>query len=195
MAIRDGLLALLSEEPKHGYQLKAEFEARTGAVWPLNVGQVYTTLDRLERDGLVVSLPDAEGESERRRRYQLTAAGRDEQQLWFLAPPAANEAPPRDGLVMKVLLAAHIVGVDPMEVIRTQRTARVAQLQRHRRDQRDAATTAASDGISARLVADALAIQIESEVRWLDLCEERLAQEAHRTAAHTAAVPQRRSRR
>ena len=50
MSIRHALLALLSEGPKYGLQLRQEFEAGTGEVWPLNVGQVYTTLQRLERD-------------------------------------------------------------------------------------------------------------------------------------------------
>ena len=60
MSIRHALLALLSEGPKYGLQLRQEFEARTGEVWPLNVGQVYTTLQRLERDGLVESDDSAE---------------------------------------------------------------------------------------------------------------------------------------
>ncbi len=55
MSVRHALLALLSEGPKYGLQLREEFEARTGEVWRLNVGQVYTTLQRLERDGLVES--------------------------------------------------------------------------------------------------------------------------------------------
>jgi DNA-binding PadR family transcriptional regulator len=49
MSVREGLLALLAEGPRNGHQLKIEFEAVTGGVWPLNVGQVYTTLDRLAR--------------------------------------------------------------------------------------------------------------------------------------------------
>src|SRR5690606_37932644 len=53
MAVREGLMALLVDEPRHGYQLKTAFEAATGGVWRLNVGQVYSTLDRLHRDGLV----------------------------------------------------------------------------------------------------------------------------------------------
>ena len=53
MSVPHALLALLSEGSKYGMRLQNEFEARTGAVWPLNVGQVYTTLQRLERDGLV----------------------------------------------------------------------------------------------------------------------------------------------
>ncbi|MDQ6696197.1 MAG: PadR family transcriptional regulator [Actinomycetota bacterium] len=185
MAIREGLLALLSEQPKYGYQLKAEFEARTGAVWPLNVGQVYTTLDRLERDGFVVGAQEADPEPQRRRRYQLTASGRHAQESWFAAS-TASEVPPRDGLVMKVLLAVHITGIDAMAVIRVQRTARVERLQVQRRRQRDAAA-AGSDGLGERLVADALAIHLESEVRWLDLCEERLVQDG-RAASHTDAA-------
>lgn len=185
MAIREGLLALLSERPKYGYQLKAEFEARTGAVWPLNVGQVYTTLDRLERDGLVASVEEGDSEPQRRQRYQLTASGRHEQESWFAAS-AGSDVPPRDGLVMKVLLAVHIVGIDAMAVIRVQRTARVERLQVQRRRQREAAA-AGSDGLGERLVADALAIRLESEVRWLDLCEERLVQDG-RTASKTDAV-------
>src|SRR5579862_6222018 len=56
MSVRHALLALLSEGPKYGLQLREEFEANTGQVWPLNVGQVYTTLQRLERDGLVMKV-------------------------------------------------------------------------------------------------------------------------------------------
>ncbi len=67
MSVRHALLALLSEGPKYGLQLREEFEARTGEVWPLNVGQVYTTLQRLERDGLVES-DDAAQDGRRRHR-------------------------------------------------------------------------------------------------------------------------------
>ena len=70
MAVREGLLALLNEGPRHGYQLKTEFEAATGGVWPLNVGQVYTTLDRLERDGLV-----GIAESGGQKVYSITSDG------------------------------------------------------------------------------------------------------------------------
>ena len=71
MSVPHALLALLSEGPKYGLRLQAEFEARTGEVWPLNVGQVYTTLQRLERDELVET---DDGEAERsQKRYRITA--------------------------------------------------------------------------------------------------------------------------
>ena len=76
MSVRHALLALLSEGPKYGLQLRQEFEARTGEVWPLNVGQVYTTLQRLERDGLVES-DDGERGRARRRRFRITDDGRE----------------------------------------------------------------------------------------------------------------------
>ena len=66
MTVRHALLALLSEGPKYGLQLRQEFEARTGGVWPLNVGQVYTTLQRLERDGQVVAASGTVPETVRR---------------------------------------------------------------------------------------------------------------------------------
>jgi DNA-binding PadR family transcriptional regulator len=75
VSVPQALLALLSEGPKHGLRLQKEFEARTGEVWPLNVGQVYTTLQRLERDGLVET---DDGASERsRKRYRITSRGGD----------------------------------------------------------------------------------------------------------------------
>lgn len=172
MGVREGLLVLLSEEPKHGYQLKGEFEDRTGAAWSLNVGQVYTTLDRLTRSGLV--RPDGEGDDgdDRRKRYAVTDQGREELRRWF-ATPAAATAPPREELLVKVLLAVGAPGVDALEVIGIQRDALVEQLQEHRARQRSAGDLTAR----ARMVADALAVRREAEIRWLDLCEERLVQE------------------
>src|SRR3954447_7552000 len=113
MSIRHALLALLTEGPKYGLQLRQEFEARTGEVWPLNVGQVYTTLQRLERDALVVSddMPDGP-----QRSYRISAAGRRELNSWLQAPPDMLQ-PPRDELVMKVLVAVRVPGVDVRDVI------------------------------------------------------------------------------
>ena len=80
MSVRHALLALLSEGPKYGLQLREEFEARTGEVWPLNVGQVYTTLQRLERDGLVESGGADEGPQ---KAFQITGSGAAELADWL----------------------------------------------------------------------------------------------------------------
>ena len=75
MSVKHALLALLDQGPRHGYGLKHEFEARLGQSWPLNVGQVYSTLARLERDGLVAPEPEGDEDTERRA-FRITGAGR-----------------------------------------------------------------------------------------------------------------------
>src|SRR4051794_29177789 len=90
MSIRHGLLALLSRGPRYGYQLRVEFEASTGATWPLNIGQVYTTLARMERDGLV----EPGGADEQGRAvYTVTEAGRAELGRWFSTPVDQTDRP------------------------------------------------------------------------------------------------------
>ncbi|GGK50875.1 transcriptional regulator [Planomonospora parontospora subsp. parontospora] len=164
MAIRQGLLALLSQGPRYGYQLRSEFEASTGAIWPLNIGQVYTTLSRLERDGLV-----APGEQDAQGRvvYTITEAGRAEMERW-LSTPVARSDRPRDELVVKLAMAV-AAGADPRPVIRAQRTATMRALQELTR------AMAGAEGPAQRLVLDSMIFQAEAEQRWLDHCEAVLA--------------------
>ena len=134
MSVRNALLALLEQGPLYGYQLRAEFEHRTGGTWPLNVGQVYTTLARLERDGLVEGRgEDGEGHVV----YAVTEAGRDEVATWF-ATPVARTQPPRDELAIKLALAVTVPGVDVGSVIQQQRSATMAALQDYTRLKRRA---------------------------------------------------------
>ena len=169
MSVREGLLALLVEGPRNGHQLKVEFEAATGGVWPLNVGQVYTTLDRLARDGLVARAhPAADGDTYGKR-YELTAAGREALAAWWQLVPA-DDPPPRDELMLKVLFASTQGRAHALTVITEQRTALVALLQAHRRASR---ATASEDDATA-MVRDALVVRAEADLRWLDLCEARV---------------------
>ena len=118
MSVPHALLALLSEGPKYGLQLREEFEERTGEVWPLNVGQVYTTLQRLERDGLVER--DTAVTRARRRVPASRPAGEAELAGWLRTPPDLA-SPPRDELVIKVLVALRVPGVDVPEVLQVHR--------------------------------------------------------------------------
>src|SRR5437764_26188 len=102
MSVPHALLALLSDGPKYGLQLRQEFEAGTGEVWPLNVGQVYTTLQRLERDGLVES--DGAGDDGPQKHFRITTDGADELAAWLRTPPDLS-SPPRDAPVRNVDLA------------------------------------------------------------------------------------------
>ena len=168
MSIRHALLALLADGPQYGLRLREEFETRTGEVWPLNVGQVYQTLRRLERDGLIE--PDGPDDV-REKSYRLLPAGRDELHDWLTTTPDVGQ-PDRDDLVMRVLIAASTPGVDVAAVIQRHRRHLVATMQEYTRLKADAA-----DADTAFLVvADAQVFRAEANIRWLDACEARLAQ-------------------
>jgi DNA-binding PadR family transcriptional regulator len=169
MSVREGLLALLAERPRNGHQLKLEFETATGAVWPLNVGQVYTTLERLERDGLVARTSGAD-DTTAQKHYELTAAGREELAAWWMLVPA-DDPPPRDELMLKVLFAVGRGDEHALAVITAHRTALLSLLQQRRREQR-AATP--NPDLATAMVRDALVVRAEADLRWLDLCESRL---------------------
>jgi DNA-binding PadR family transcriptional regulator len=168
MSVPHALLALLTDGPKYGLRLQTEFESRTGEVWPLNVGQVYTTLQRLERDGLV----ETDGDGERsQKRYRLTAAGSEELSEWLRTPPGLVP-PPRDELVIKVLVALQIPGIDVHEILQAHRRHAIQVMQRYTRIKADAA----QDDVPLALVADAELFRLEAIVRWLDAADVRLKQ-------------------
>ncbi len=181
MAIRQGLLALLDEGPAYGYALKTLFEERTGGTWPLNIGQVYTTLGRLERDGLVESAGQTEAGHPL---YALTAAGREEVSAWFSAP-VPRERAERDELAIKLALAITAPGVDVRALVQVQRSESMRVLQELTRLK----ANADSEGDAAwLLVVDRLIFDAEAELRWLDHCESRVvrlaaARKKHRSAA------------
>jgi DNA-binding PadR family transcriptional regulator len=181
MSVPHALLALLSEGSKYGLRLQNEFESRTGAVWPLNVGQVYTTLQRLERDGLVAA--DMEGERSQKR-YRITSAGAKELAGWLRTPPELVP-PPRDELVIKVLVALQIPGIDIRAIVQVHRRHVVEVMQRYTRIKAEAA----EDDVPLALVVDAELFRLEAIIRWLDAADVRLKQVAPRGAPAAVQTP------
>ena len=167
MSVRHALLGLLSEGPKYGHQLRQEFETTTGDVWPLNVGQVYTTLQRLERDGLVES--DDSPADGPQKGYRITPEGQQELADWLRTPPDLT-SPPRDELVIKVLVALEIPGVDVREVLQLHRRYLVELMQQWTRLKEDEADY----DLALALVVDAELFRLDSVVRWLDAADGRL---------------------
>lgn len=193
MSIRNGLLALLEDGPRHGYELRKDLETNTGALWELNIGQIYTTLGRLERDGCVEEVigthsdrrPDDaadnrgsdnsddsasadRGPGADQRRYAITDEGRRELEQWF-TEPRRRSAPGRDELVIKITLADHSSSVAFDEVINAQVAASTEELQTYtallaRTEEGDIARSMALDGVIA---------QIDGELRWLEKCRSR----------------------
>lgn len=167
MSVPHALLALLSEGPKYGLQLREEFEERTGEVWPLNVGQVYTTLQRLERDGMVEA--NGTGEDSQHKRFGITAAGEAELTDWLRTPPDLA-SPPRDELVIKVLVALRAPGVDVPELLQVHRRYLVELMQQWTRIKEDS-----DEGdVGLALAVDAELFRLDSVIRWLDSAESRI---------------------
>ncbi len=188
MIVRHALLALLSEGPKYGFQLAQEFQAGTGEMWPLNTGQVYTTLQRLERDALVES--DDTVEDGPQNSYRITDSGRVELEHWLHTPPDTTR-PPRDELVIKVLVALRIPGVDASELTQSYRRHVVEAMHQYTRLKEDAH----ENDIGLLLVADAEIYRLDSVIRWLDAAEariRRLPEPSERVAAPPRPVATRR---
>ena len=162
--IRGALLTLLSAGPKYGYQLKSEFEASTGAAWALNIGQVYSTLRRMERDDVIVALGE---DDEGRPCYELSAAGREELANW-MAQPVRRSVATRDEVTMKILMVAATGVVDIATPIAVQRAESMRVLQEATATRRGATNPA------DRLHLDWLIVNTNAELRWLDLAEEQL---------------------
>jgi DNA-binding PadR family transcriptional regulator len=171
VSIRHALLALLNEGPKYGLQLRQEFEARTGEVWPLNVGQVYTTLQRLERDGLVES--DDAADDGPQKAFRITPEGANELAAWLRTPPDLS-SPPRDELVIKVLIAFRLPDVDVHEVVQAHRRYLVQLMQEWTRLKE----YAADRDLEFALVVDAELFRLDSVVRWLDAADGRIKRAA-----------------
>jgi DNA-binding PadR family transcriptional regulator len=167
MTVRGTLLSLLAEGDRHGYQLKVDFEERTGGLWPLNVGQVYTTLDRMLRDDAVAERKSGNPDQ---RVFGITETGRRELKEWLTTTPV-DGAPPRDEFVMKILIAVQTGGKAGLELLDIQRGALLGALQQGRRQMR--LRGAASDSVNA-LAHDALLGRIEADINWLERCEEHL---------------------
>jgi DNA-binding PadR family transcriptional regulator len=182
VSVPHALLALLSEGPKYGLRLQSEFESRTGEVWPLNVGQVYTTLQRLERDGLVET-DDGEGERSRKR-YRITSEGDRELADWLRTPPELVP-PPRDELVIKVLVALQVPEIDIHELLQVHRRHVIEIMQRYTQIK----AGAGEDDIALALVADAELFRLEAIIRWLDTADVRLKQRPARPPAREADMP------
>lgn len=166
VSVKHSLLAVLADGDRYGYQLRAEFEERTGATWPLNIGQVYTTLSRLERDGFV---EPAGQDAQNHVFYRITEAGREELLSWFARPVTRAERP-RDELAVKLALAVTVGGIDVAGIVHAQRKHALAALQDYTRVK----ARLGVEELAAGLVVESMIFQCEAEIRWLDHVEARV---------------------
>ncbi|NIM95609.1 MAG: PadR family transcriptional regulator [Anaerolineales bacterium] len=166
--LKHTLLGLLAQEPRHGYDLKSTFETLLGGTWPLNIGQVYTTLNRLERDGLVECelvpqdlLPD-------RKVFAITEAGRSELERW-LSEPATNTMRLKDEFFIKLLVHQLVSSNNALPLIWKQR-----QIYMQKMAQLTSLLSDSSIDPATILLIEGAILHIDADLKWLDLCEERL---------------------
>jgi DNA-binding PadR family transcriptional regulator len=166
--LKYALLALLARGSLHGYELKAAFERLLGGTWPLNIGQVYTVLAKLEEDGLVEWQVEPQDKVPDRKVYSLTEAGQKELEAWMEeAVPAAIKL--RDEIFLKVLLQrASSVG-DLPTLLWNQRQGHIDALARLTRLRDEA------DDDATSLLLEGLILRMEADLKWLDLCETRFS--------------------
>jgi DNA-binding PadR family transcriptional regulator len=164
------ILALLASAPAHGYELKQQLEGHFGAALPpLNTGQIYTALSRLERDGLVEG--DAVSEGARNKRvYRTTAAGRHALDDWVSQPAPATRL--RDEFFMKLVLAGRTGIAEPGTLIERQRAEYLKAL----RDL-DRMVAETNGDAAAALLIEGAALHLEADLKWLAMCEQRLTEE------------------
>jgi DNA-binding PadR family transcriptional regulator len=166
VSVRHTLLALLSEGPKCGLQLREEFEAGTSVVRPLNVGQLYATLGRLEREGLVAS--DGSEAAGPHKHFRITAGGAGELAAWLRTPPDLASAPGQ--MAAKVLAARRVPGTDVHEVVQVHRRFLMELMQQWTRIKRERA----DNNLDLGLNIDAELFRLDSVIRWLNAADRRL---------------------
>jgi DNA-binding PadR family transcriptional regulator len=164
------ILALLANAPAHGYELKQVFDELFGAVYPpLNVGQVYTTLSRLERDGLVQDRVIEQESRPDKRIYKLTDAGRKALQAWLSAEVSATRL--KDEFYLKLILVQETGIADPLELIDRQRREYMQML----RDLNDLAMQPEiKQHPASLLLVKGAVLHLKADLEWLDLCEQQL---------------------
>jgi DNA-binding PadR family transcriptional regulator len=167
--MREAMLALLAKEPAHGYELRQRLAGALGPVADVvNPGQVYVTLSRLERAGLVRGVQVAQSAAPDKKVYEVTAAGREAVTAWLLDSSWPKVAPVEFHL--KLVAAAGTGLADPVALIDAQRRE---LLRRLREVQRLAEAEFADDRDDGVLLLEGSALRLQADIRWLESCEER----------------------
>ena len=171
MSVRHALLGLLAQRPRHGYELHAAFEAVAGGeqIWDIKPAQVYTTLSRLEKEGLVAEEGVAQDAGPERRVYAITDSGRRELGGWFSS--AARSDHQRHEFFLKLMISLATGEGDPTQMIYVQRASLYREL--HTVTSRRSKTDPRAQ-LTLFLLLDLVVMHLEAELRWLEMVEARL---------------------
>jgi DNA-binding PadR family transcriptional regulator len=174
MSIKYAILGILAEKDQHGYEIKAGFDAKIGEFWSLNFGQIYSTLDRLEKDGLVTHDRQSQDKRPDRKIFSITPIGEEDLNQW-LATPVTKIRALRDEFFIKLVFMDKADKSAILELIDRQKILHLQHMNRLTR--RKLALKAGPDNINAltaELLLDASLFHAEADIRWLTLCEEKI---------------------
>ena len=174
--LKHALLGLLANQPRHGYDLKHTLENALGGHWEINFGQIYTTLNRLERDGLVTSVVDTR-DRRVKRIYSITHQGCEELDAW-LVEPVEKKRQLRDEFFVRLFVRQLARRGDTSATISRQRQAYRQQL----RDMTAMAAGSRDDPYVSLLLEGAM-LHLQADLQWLDLCDEHLEETDSRAEA------------
>jgi DNA-binding PadR family transcriptional regulator len=174
LSLKYAILGLLTDGPRHGYDLKALYDEVLAAGAKLNFGQVYPTLDRLRREGCVSQDVVSQDDRPDRKVYTLTAHGRAELEAWFNTPATPN-LDIRNETFIKLMLARWITGGEPLEILRVEKRSCLARL--HEVAQARARAKETGEPLQAVLLLDLAALRLEAFLKWLERCDESLREE------------------
>lgn len=177
LAVKHGILGILAERPRHGYELKTEFDLLTGGLWELNVGQIYSTLERMRKDGLV-ALEGVDEAGEDRKVYRVTESGLAELAAWLERSPL-RPRPLRDEVFVRLWLLLVRDPAAACALIDSQRRIYLQQMVALTRQKIDLAREPRGVArLQRQLLLDAALLHAEADLKWLDTCEAKLQQEA-----------------
>ncbi len=166
MSLKHSILAVLTLGDCHGYQIRQEIESRTGQTYDINIGQIYSTLERLQRDGYVTANKQ---NSEGQITYSITVSGKSEANDWLNAP-VLQSTPVKNELAIKLALAVTIPGVNTERILQLQRISALQNLQTLT-TAKMATNPLDSTDLAWQLILDSQIFSLESELRWLDHVE------------------------
>ena len=174
MSLKYAILGLLSEGPRHGYELKGLYDEALVPSAKLNFGQVYPTLDRLRRDGCVEQDVVSQDDRPDRKVYSLTERGRKQLQDW-LDTPTKLSLETRNETFLKLMLARRLTPVNPLQVLKVERRACFARL--HEITQARARAKEGGEPLQTILLLDLAVLRLEAFMNWLEDCDELLREE------------------
>jgi DNA-binding PadR family transcriptional regulator len=172
LAVKHGILGILAEGPRHGYELKTQFESLTGGLWELNAGQIYSTLERMLKDGLV-ELDADEGPGEDRKIYRVTPDGLAELDTWLARPPL-KARPMRDEIYVRLGLLVEKDVARALDLLESQRRVYHLQLAELTREKIKTAKANGPERMRREMMLDAALLHVDADLKWLENCEARL---------------------